>query len=112
MKTLKNRGVLNKPISLKKYCIVSILISIILNSIVYFHAFVAFFNVALLIAMIVFFKKGFDVEKKKKVVVYMFFASLFLCNAFSILMVLLMITSFALVVAGEMDFNELMNSIM
>lgn len=110
---IRMKKILKKqPISLKRYCLASIIISLILNFFVYFHAFVALLNIALVIVFIHYFKKLNDEKKVKKIIVITYYVSLLFCNSFSILMGLLLIIAFILAAEGELDFSELVPTVL
>ena len=98
-------------ISPRKYCVLSLLLSLILNFFIYFHAFFTLLNIPVFIILIAFYQKKIKSENTRKAFSRIYIISIILCNSFSILMFVLLITAFALVLAGDIDFKELISTL-
>lgn len=97
--------------SMRKYCILSIVLVLLLNIFVYFHAGLSIINFSLIVFFIVFYFKNIKRSNTRKSVSFSYTVSMILCGAFSILMFALLIIAIILSVTGNLDINKLLSTI-
>lgn len=101
----------SKNRSLRSYCIVSVLLVLMLNVFVYFHASVSILNTVLIVFFLIFYFKKIKKSNTRKSTSLSYIVSIILCGSFSILMFLLLVIAFILSLSGEVNFNQLITTI-
>lgn len=100
-----------KRVSSRKYCILSVLSSLLLSVLIYFHAAFALFNVVLSTVLIVVYIKYIKRENTRNGFVVSFITAMILCNSFSLFMLVLIVISFIMSAFGSIDINELISTL-
>lgn len=106
MKSINN---MHRRIKTKSYCVFTLLFTIILTVLIYFHAVVSFFNVVIAVIFMVYFNK-FHKNKARKPLRYSYVFAMLCCNLISVLVAILIVTAL-LATIGTNDFWKLIKTL-
>lgn len=93
------------------FYIASIILSVVLNFLVAFHALFAVVNLIIVVFLIIYYFKYFYTEQRNKTVQTAYIISLIFCNSFSIFLLLLLAIAFLMAFSGLIDMDSLLKSL-
>lgn len=98
-------------ISSRKYCILSVLSSLLLSGLIYFHAAFALFNIAFAVVLIIVYIKYIKKENTRNGFVVSYITAMILCNSFSFFIIILIVIAFIMSALGTVDIIELISTL-
>lgn len=96
----------SKTLKLRTYCILTVLLSLFITGLIYFHAGVALFNVFIFILFIFYFKRIYS-KNARKIIKISYMMIIMSCNIISILMSFTIILSLIGSIGKEYFFDIL-----